>query len=203
MVIHCTTLSSFLYILKFFILKLEKTNKRCTGRFSSGNSSLPGHRHWELLFYETLLLVIHSQLPQRHGKSLCHGKCLSYPGYLQFQPPHTHKHFLFRNDWALALFTTIKFVFLGNGRRDWIKLHVVFLYCIYHQTSCKSTRERKYQAVSNFWFQPLPKKIMSFENCLQDKWNTHLFGSGIWTRGKICLPNDHRPVVHLSFITLG
>lgn len=38
----------------------EKKNKRHTGCFSPGSSSLPYHHHGELLFYKTLLLVIHT-----------------------------------------------------------------------------------------------------------------------------------------------
>lgn len=38
MVIHCTTLSSFLYILKFFIIVKKKKRQDV---FSPGNSSLP------------------------------------------------------------------------------------------------------------------------------------------------------------------
>lgn len=61
--------------------------------------------------------------------------------------------------------------------------------------------ESKNQAVSNFWFQPLPKKKSHLKTVFK------VSGTGTYLvmgfEPKIRLPNDHWPVVHQTFITLG
>lgn len=156
MVIHCTTLSRFLYIMKFIIIKMEKKkNKRHTGCFALDNSSLPYHHHGELLFYKTLLLVIHTHNFPRGTVSLLTQKLFmvsqipTAPTSQHTQALHVYQRLGFS---SVCLFLSSLFSqgMEEERQKESIKLHIVFLYCVYHQTSCKSTRERKYQAVSNF-----------------------------------------------------
>lgn len=74
MVIHCTTLSSFLYILKFFIIVKKKRDRTFFPQVIPLSLAIQQSHHHNrgLLFYkkDTATGYPDSQFPQRHCKSL-------------------------------------------------------------------------------------------------------------------------------------
>lgn len=111
---------------------------------------------------------------------------------------------MYMKDWVLAVFIPIKFVSLGIEEERWkekIKLYVVFLFCVYLQTSCKSMRE-KIPSCQQFLVSTTAKTKQCYLKAV-----FKIGGTGIYLvvgfEPKICLPNNLWPVVHHTFITLG